>query len=337
MPRTGRLHLDHGYYHVMGRGLERRWIFRVKEDKEDFLERLGAGLDQTASRCLAWSLMSNHYHLLIQVGNQPLSRLMSKLLSGYATQYNRRHRRVGYVFQNRYKSILIDADQYLLELIRYIHLNPIRAKVIRTLSELDRYRWTGHAGILGNQVREWQNTKDVLALFATRTTAARQHYRQFIDLGIHTQSGLDLSGGGLIRSYGGWETSQSMRKEHEMRIGDERILGESDFVENALKQDELQLKKKDRLKQKGWNLSKLTKKVCEYFSISEKDLVKKGRSNDLSIGKDVLCYFAIYDLSISSTELMKRLNVSQPAISKSTRRGEIYCQQHKIEIDHLST
>ncbi len=149
MPRQGRLHIPEGYYHVMGRGLERRRIFSGDIDKIDFLKRLGEGLDHAQCQCLAWALMSNHYHLLIQVSSKPLSKLMSPLLSGYATQYNVRKKRSGYVFQNRYKSILCDADNYLLELIRYIHLNPLKAKIVDSLSVLD-------LGIVSLSVKEWR-------------------------------------------------------------------------------------------------------------------------------------------------------------------------------------
>ena len=114
------------------RGLERRWIFNDEEDKRDFLARLSDGLDVTASHCLAWAVMSNHYHLLIQVNTTPLSKLMRSLLGGYAGHYNRRHRRVGYVFQNRYKSILCDEETYFLALVRYIHLNPLKAKQVKS-------------------------------------------------------------------------------------------------------------------------------------------------------------------------------------------------------------
>ena len=118
MPRLGGLHIPGGCYHVMGRGLERRRVFASDVDKEDFLTRLASSLASSQAECLAWSLMSNRYHLLIRVGSQPLNRLMSPLLGGYAGGYNRRHGRSGYVFQNRYKSILCDADSYLLQLVR---------------------------------------------------------------------------------------------------------------------------------------------------------------------------------------------------------------------------
>ncbi len=146
----------------MGRGLERRHIFSSNDDKIDFLERLGIALEQTDSECLAFAIMSNHYHLLIRVSLSPLSHLMSKLLSGYATYYNHRKKRSGYVFQNRFKSILCDADNYLLEFIRYIHLNPLKANMVNTLAQLDCYRWTGHADIMGKHAQPWHNQKAVL-------------------------------------------------------------------------------------------------------------------------------------------------------------------------------
>lgn len=140
MPRMGRLHVDGGCYHVLGRGFEKRNIFERYADKRDFVERLAKYLKTTEIRCYAWSVMPNHYHLLLKVGKKPLSDLMRKLLSGFATAYNRRHNRAGYVFQNRFKSILCDEDEYLLQLVRYIHLNPVKAGLVANVDELDRYQ-----------------------------------------------------------------------------------------------------------------------------------------------------------------------------------------------------
>ena len=257
MPRQGRLHIPGGYYHVMGRGMERRRIFNSVTDKQDFLERLGEGLEQAHCQCLAWAIMSNHYHLLIRVSTEPLVKLMSPLLSGYATQYNYRKKRSGYVFQNRYKSILCDADNYLLELIRYIHLNPLKAKMVMTMSELDRYRWSGHAGIMGKHIQTWHDAAEVLALFGKQSKKAQVHYRNFISDGVELTN-RDLSGGGLIRSYGGWEAVKYLRKEHEARIGDERILGDSHFVEVALKNDNLSINPKTHWHNKPRKISWIT-------------------------------------------------------------------------------
>jgi REP element-mobilizing transposase RayT len=334
MPRQGRLHIDGGYYHVMGRGLERRHIFSGVDDKTDFLERLGTGLEQTDSECLAFAVMSNHYHLLIRVSSAPLSHLMSKLLSGYATHYNHRNKRSGYVFQNRFKSILCDADNYLLELIRYIHLNPVKANLVDSLTKLDRYRWTGHAGIMGKHKQSWHNQKAVLQLFGPQRKQARECYRAFIKAGIN--NGIydaDLSGGGLVRSYGGWETVRDLRQEHKVRIGDERILGDSDFVTAVLKKDILAINKKTHWQLQGWNLKKLVNIVCDYFEVPPSDLKQRSRQNALSNAKSVICYLSIHELGLSSTEIAKYIVMSQPAISKAAKRGGLYCQQYKIECE----
>jgi len=267
MPRTGRLHLEGGYYHVIGRGLERRRIFSGDDDKKDFLERLGLGLAQTDCQCLAFAMMSNHYHLLIRVSTKPLSLLMRKLLGGYATQYNRRKNRSGYVFQNRYKSILCDADNYLLELVRYIHLNPLKAKMVQDIDELDVYRWTGHSSLMGQHVQPWLKCDEVLSLFGGTRKKAVNQYRDFIEDGINRNINKDLSGGGLVRSYGGWDSVRLLRKEHESRIGDERILGETDFVEFALKNDILTINNKTNWIKNGWDLERLALSVCEYSGI----------------------------------------------------------------------
>ncbi len=315
----------------MGRGLERRRIFSGVDDKADFLERLEIGLEQTDSECLAFAIMSNHYHLLIRVSSAPLSHLMSKLLSGYATHYNHRKKRSGYVFQNRFKSILCDADNYLLELIRYIHLNPLNAGMIDTLAKLDRYRWTGHAGVMGHHAQPWHNQKAVLQLFGQQRKRALDRYREFIRAGIKGMRDTDLSGGGLVRSYGGWESVKEFRQEHAVRIGDERILGDSDFVQAVLKNDALTVNKKTAWQQKGWDLNKLVTAVCDYFEVKPSDLQQKGRLNSLSNAKSVICYWAAHELGLSSTEIAKCMVMSQPAISKAAKRGALYCQEHEIE------
>ena len=142
-------------------------------DKKDFLRRLSDCLAASEAQCLAWAMMSNHYHLLIRAGSQPLSRLMGPLLGGFGGSYNRRHGRVGYVFQNRFKSILCEEDSYLLGVIRYIHLNPVRANLVSNLQMLDHYPWTGHAGIVGKSRYSWHAADEVLRLFGETRRQAR--------------------------------------------------------------------------------------------------------------------------------------------------------------------
>ncbi|MEX1032010.1 MAG: transposase [Cellvibrionaceae bacterium] len=335
MPRIGRLHIAGGCYHVMGRGLERRRIFAADDDKQYFLSRLGECLAKSEGQCLAWAIMSNHYHLLIRVGSKPLAKLMAPLLGSYAGYYNRRHRRSGYVFQNRYKSILCDEDSYLLELVRYIHLNPLKAGLVPTINALDRYRWTGHAGIMGYHGQTWQSIDEVLSQFAKRAATGRKRYREFIADGLGLSDQSRLTGGGLVRSYGGWEAIQRLRKEHQYCIGDERILGDSDFVEQALKQDEISLEQQSHYQQRGWTLGDLIHAICRYCEVDERQLKTKARANDLALAKSLICVWATACLGLSMGEVGRRLGISQPAVSKWVRQGEIYTEKEGLVMEDV--
>jgi len=158
----------------MVRGLERRPIFRDEADREDFVTRLAQLVEQGALTIYAWVLLPNHAHLLLRTGARPLARSMRSLLTGYAGAFNRRHRRVGHLFQNRYKSTVVEEEPYLLELVRYLHLNPLRAKILADLRALDRYPWSGHGGLLGSLARPWQDTATILAHFGSTRSRARR-------------------------------------------------------------------------------------------------------------------------------------------------------------------
>ena len=144
MPRQARLDSPGTLHHVMIRGIEGKAIFRDNRDRKEFVLRLGNRSKETGTHILAWSLLRNHVHLLLFSGPAGLPLFMRRLLTGYAQGFNRRHRRRGHLFQNRYQSIVCEEDPYLLELVRYVHLNPLRASSVKSLGELDRYPWSGH-------------------------------------------------------------------------------------------------------------------------------------------------------------------------------------------------
>ena len=151
MPRQARLDAPGVLQHVMALGIERRKIFWDDKDRASFLERFAVILEEAQTQCYAWALIPNHFHLLLRTGPTPLSTVMRRLMTGYAVTFNIRHRRSGHLFQNRYKSVVCEEDPYLLELMRYIHLNPLRANLVKDLKELDKYLWTGHSAILGRR------------------------------------------------------------------------------------------------------------------------------------------------------------------------------------------
>lgn len=123
---------------MMVRGLDRQAIFRGDPDRVDFVARLAVLAEERGFTVYAWALLPNHAHLLVRTGVRPLARAMRSLLTGYAGGFNRRNRRTGHLFQNRYKSIVVEEEAYLLELVRYLHLNPLRTTVVPDLRALDR-------------------------------------------------------------------------------------------------------------------------------------------------------------------------------------------------------
>ncbi|CAB1065958.1 hypothetical protein D1BOALGB6SA_10757 [Olavius sp. associated proteobacterium Delta 1] len=136
MPPRARLDAPGTLHHVMVRAIERRRIFNDVADRKNFIKRLAELCVDTETRIYAWAIMTNHAHILLRSSETGLAGFMRRLLTGYAVSYNRRHRRRGHLFQNRYKSIVCDEDAYFTELVRYIHLNPLRAKLVKSLSQL---------------------------------------------------------------------------------------------------------------------------------------------------------------------------------------------------------
>jgi len=234
MPRKSRIDAPGALHHIIARGLDRQRIFEDDADRHNFLSRLGKIVKETDTRCYAWALIPNHFHLLLKTGRAPIANVMLRLLTGYAVTYNRRHRRHGHLFQNRYKSILCQEDAYFMELVRYLHLNPLRARIVKSIKALDGYPFSGHSAIMGKCKNKWQDVDSILQLYADKVPAARRGYRGFVEKGIEIGRRHDLTGGGMVRSSGGWSGLRAMRRAKVFQKADERILGDGDFVEQVL-------------------------------------------------------------------------------------------------------
>jgi putative transposase len=234
MPRQARLDAPGALHHIMVRGINKTEIFSEAKDKKMFVERLSAAVIEGQCAIYAWAVMDNHSHILFRSGKQGISDIMRKVLTWYAQYYNRSHNRTGHLFENRYKSILCDEERYLLALVRYIHLNPIRAKVVLSIEELDKYPWTGHQIIIEKEKNKWMDTGHVLAQFGETRKQAIREYRRFMTEGLTMGKQPELTGGGLIRSLGGWSQVVSHRRKRQLEETDERILGSGDFVSEVL-------------------------------------------------------------------------------------------------------
>jgi len=333
MPRKARIDAPGALHHIIIRGIERKAIYKDIADRHNFLRRLGNILSETATPCFAWALIPNHAHLLLRTGMTPIATIMRRLLTGYAQQFNRRHHRHGQLFQNRYKSILCEEDPYLLELVRYIHLNPIRAQLVKDMKTLKRYPFTGHSVINGTIDYSWQDKDYVLKRFGGAEIQARRTYNAFVAKGIDQGRRLDLIGGGLVRSSGGWSALKALRK-HNLRVkGDERILGGNDFVERVLKAANETLESKTEYEAKGLNVNILFKRTVTYYQIEPEDLMSKSKISSVSIARAVFCYLSVRRLNASCIDIATMLNITPSAVSKAVKRGQSIVAESNIDED----
>jgi REP element-mobilizing transposase RayT len=335
MPRQARIDAPGALHHIIARGIARRKIFDDNADREFFIDRLGMVLSDTETQCFAWATIPNHFHLLLKTGATPIATVMKRLLTGYAMHYNRRHHRHGHLFQNRYKSILCQEDSYLLELVRYIHLNPLRAKLVADIRQLGKNPYGGHGVLMGNVSAEWQNTKYILGLFGGKMSVARRRYREFVQKAIATGKRPDLTGGGLIRSVGGWSAVKTLRKAGTLQKGDERILGDGEFVEEVLSQAKEAFEKKYSLKAKGIHVDRIAERVAEIMGIDHAQVWAAGKQHKIVRARSLLCYWATSALGVSQVWLSKKLGLSQAAISLSVARGRQIASLKKYEIANL--
>jgi len=315
MPRQARLDAPGTLHHVMARGIEGTNIFRTDGDRSDFLDRLAAQCEADALKVYAWALIPNHFHLLVQTGNRPLYASMRKILTGYVVRFNRRHHRQGHLFQNRYKSIVCEEDPYLLELTCYIHLNPLRAGIVRTIRELERFPWSGHSAIMGTVKRKWQDTGEILRYFGKGRKAVSR-YAAFVEEGISQGQREDLVGGGLLRSVGGWSEVVSMRKRGQGIASDERILGSDKFVERVIAETERQERETLRLRRRVPELSALLKEVAYREGLDEEELKKVRRGRKVSAAIKVFCQMAVKKYGHTGANVARFLGVTTSLVNR---------------------
>ena len=336
MPRKARIDAPGALQHIIIRGIEKKPIFRDDRDRNRFLERLGKLLFTASTPCYAWVLMPNHVHLLFRTGLMPLATVMKRLLTGYAQYFNRRHMRCGHLFQNRYKSILCEEEPYFLELIRYIHLNPLRGGILTELDALKTYPYSGHSTLMGTISYEWQNQNYVLKYFGRKNSTARREYQKFVEEGIDQGHREDLVGGGVLRSIGGWIVLKEYQRRGDYIKGDERILGSGDFVAQVLKRADEAIKEENLLKRQGIDFDFLMVKVAKYYNVDTEEFFSGSRQQKVVDARSILCYLAVRKLRLSCLEVSNKLKLAPGSVSRAVVRGHNILSRTTVERELLN-
>jgi hypothetical protein len=237
-------------------------------------------------------------------------------MTGYAVRFNLRYKRSGHLFQNRYKAILCDRDSYFLELIAYIHLNPLRAGLVRDLRGLRKYRWCGHSSLMGENIHNFLIREDILNEFGGHLRSAVRRYESFVsDRADRFKQG-ELSGGGLVRSMREAQSSEDrelMAKE-KTEISDERILGGGFFVESVLRRVESEQKRKVPLEE-------VIDQVEKKSGVKFEEITSKNQARHVVKARAMYCHLAKERCGVSGAELMRQLRLSSGAISHLVYKG----------------
>lgn len=290
MARKPRIEFEGAFYHVIVRGNQRQAILRDEEDCSKYLEILFRYKNQYKYYLYAYALMNNHVHLLIETKDTPLSKIQQGINQSYTMYFNRKHKTVGHLFQGRYKAILCDRDAYLLSLIKYIHLNPVRAKAAKTPEE---YKWSSHRHYCGMKKDALVDVDNVLRMFSEEKAEARKLYKSYIGDGL------------------------TIEKEDIYRTVDQRILGEEEFVDKVIEVYDVALAKEKRAGE--FTLSEIAKGVEEITGISLKQIREQSKAVNISAGRKLFSLVA-KEYGYKGEEIAKHIK-RDPAVISIAMKG----------------
>ena len=288
MPRRSRLHVPGGYYHVYARGNGRQDIFLDDDDRLCWERMLHEGLQRHNHLIHAYCWMTNHVHIAIQAGEKPLSRFIGGLLSRYAKEFNRKTGHSGHVFERRHGAILVEEDNYLLELVRYIHQNPQRAGIVGRIGD---YRWCSHHAYMGNARTPWLRTDAVYSLFDTNLHSARRRYVEFVGEKQPPSVTGRFQCGSTI---------------------DHRALGDETWLNEVLRRADRQPCFK--------SLDQLIDNVCIRKDVTEAQLASRSRSRAYAQCRAEITLIAIDFGLATMVEIARRFGRSQPVLSRAVTR-----------------
>ena len=317
-------------HHVMARGIDGKAVFNSTRDRMDLCRRISQLFADTGIRIYAWVIMPNHLHILIRTGSKPISTFMHRLLTGYAVCYNRREDRKGHVFQGRFKSILVQEDEYFLQLVKYIHLNPLKAGMVDDFNSLGHYKWSGHGSLLGMQITSWQDVDFVLSKFNTSDKMPRLQYLKYIKEEMSDKETLKLIWGNYSLGRAGI-TAVSYDDAPDKWNRCCKILGSRKFALDVMK----------RLKDSGsWPCRErqnvhdaiviVLDWATERWGVTLNSIRGNHRNPVLTNARAVIAWICWRQLGLSKTECAKLLHTSRSGASKAIVRGSLLAEDSTI-------
>jgi REP element-mobilizing transposase RayT len=290
-------------------------IFIDDQDRTRFLAKLGSLLNHSQCLCYAWCLMPNHFHLVLRPLDVSLDIIMRRLNGSYARQFNKRHERRGYLFQDRYKSLATQDAAYLRELIRYVHLNPLRAGLVHSLQELRKYTWSGHRELLGLEDHPWMAAKEALSRFSPRPERARDVYLAFLSEGVDH--------GGRFESI--WDEIRTIAMEPggDSRFGDGRIVGEPEFVRKAIARKEAKELALEKIRESRPDLPAILDYCLKKHKLADPIDLIKGRKNGRSEAREEFCYLAYKRYGYSLSQIGALLDMHPSAVYHRATAGRL--------------
>ena len=314
MPRKARLDAEGAIHHVIVRGIEQRRIFDDDGDRRSFVSRMAKVAVESETTIYAWALLPNHAHVLMRSGPLGISKFMRRLLTGYAVYYNRRNERQGYLFQNRYKSILCDEEVYFKELIRYIHLNPLRAGLVDDLAGLDHYPWCGHAFVVNGTQYPWHDVSFVLSRFGEKSREAIRRYREFLEGGIREESTGKKRQWQSDWSLLEWLKGLRITRDRDEPDRDGRVLGGEKFVGSLIREK----KKSSGLVVKS--PEELILEACGKAGLSMDALLSGSRRSNVAELRARLVLQFVDNPGMTLTRIGRLVGISRWGVSKILER-----------------
>lgn len=287
MGRKPRLHVPGGLYHVILRGNDRKPIFFSDGDHARWENILAEGLSRYEHRVHAWCWMTNHVHIALQAGHRPIAALMQYAASRYARQTNKILGRTGHLFERRYRAILVDSDAYLLALVRYIHLNPLRAGIA---ANLPQYPWSSHLSYMGLTDCDFLTTDWVLSMFSPQRRTALSGYCQYMDGDPVMDTNTPFSRG--------------MDK-------DDRILGDNHFLERVSRENATAIIQRE--------LNDIVTAYCKAYGVTEADLRAPSRRRKHAQIRALIADQARKEGAATLAEVARRFNRSNAALSQAVK------------------